>query len=229
MYQFEIEKFNGPLDLLLQLVEQQKLGITEISISQVTDQFLSHIESLEDLDPEELSDFLVIAARLLVMKSKAILPTYEPDEEVDDLEKQLKIYKEFLDASRVLEELLKKETFSFSRSKPPFDMTIEFSPAKNMNIDNLKQSFLVVLKRLDPLVKMPRQMIERTVSLQQKIDHLKNHINKIKKIGLRELIKNAESKTEVIISFLAMLELAKQKHVTISQDKLFDDILIEKI
>ncbi|PIR94293.1 hypothetical protein COT97_02280 [Candidatus Falkowbacteria bacterium CG10_big_fil_rev_8_21_14_0_10_39_11] len=229
MYKIKIEKFAGPLDLLLQLIEQEKLEVTEIALSQVTDQYIEYIEKLENRDPEELSDFLVIAARLLYLKSKAILPIISEEEDFDDLEKQLKIYKEFLDATKKVEEMLKLQNFTYSRERQKIDLVVEFSPAENIKKDNLKEIFLSVLKRLDPLVKMPRKMIERSVSLRQKILHLKELLSTRKKMSFKELFDQAESRTEVIMSFLAMLELVKQKHLTVKQGNLFEDIHIEKI
>ena len=217
------------MDLLLQLIEQRKMEITELAISEVTDQYISYIEKMGERDPEELSDFLFLAARLLVLKSRAIIPTMAEEEDVDDLEKQLKIYKEFLVASRQLEERLKKEIFSFSRSKPPYEVKVEFSPATNITTSNLKDTFLIVLKRLNPLIRLPRQMMVRTISLQQRISDLKDYLNKAKRIGLSQLIKKAENRTDIIMSFLAMLELVKQQQVRINQKDLFDDIFIEKI
>ena len=151
MFKIKTEKFSGPLDLLLQLIDQQQLDITEISIAQVTDSYISHLEQLQDKDPEELSDFLVMAARLLVMKSKAILPIFEEEEIFDDLEAQLKIYKEFLDASRKIAEMIKLEKFLYSRIKPAIDLSVEFSPSDNITAENLKQSFMYLLKKFTRL------------------------------------------------------------------------------
>jgi segregation and condensation protein A len=229
MYKIKIQKFQGPLDLLLQLIEQQKLEITEVSIGEVTDQYIEHMEGLIDYDPDELSDFLVLAARLLLLKSKAILPILEEEEELDDLEKQLKIYKEFLEAAKRLDKMMKKTTFTYSRTKPPFEVKVEFSPAPNMKPKDLHSAFLTVLKRLDPIVRLPRQMIERTISMQQKMVFLKDYLKRKKQLGFNDLFKEAESKTEVIINFLAVLELVKQKYLAVKQDKLFEDIVIEKI
>ena len=106
---------------------------------------------------------------------------------------------------------------------------IQFAPAANVNLQNLKESFLVVLKRLDPLIKLPRQMIEKTVSLQQTIETLKNLLGEAKQLGFKSLMEKAKSKTEVIVSFLAILELLKQKHLRVKQGQNFDDILIEKL
>jgi segregation and condensation protein A len=87
---------------------------------------------------------------------------------------------------------------------------------------------LTVLKRLDPLVKLPKQFIERTVSLQQKIMHLKKLLSGKNKMTFKDIFESAQSKTEVIVSFLALLELVKQRHITLNQNNLFEDIIIEK-
>jgi len=228
-YKIKTEKFSGPLDLLLQLIEQQKLEVTEISLSQVTDEFINHLEGMQEYDPEELSDFLVVAGRLLFLKSKALLPYLETDDEEDDLESQLKMYKEFLEAAKKIEEMLLSDKFSFSRTKPPIKTDVEFSPPPGLKVSEMKSVFMVVLKRLDPLVKLPRIAVQKTVSLQQKIFELKNFINKQKKIGFNSLVQSVENRTEVIVHFLAILELVKQQHLTVKQSKSFDDILIEKL
>src|SRR3989338_8740737 len=129
MYQVSSEKFNGPLDLLLRLIEEQKMTITEISIAKVTDEYLQELEKIQDQDPEELSDFLVLAARLLYLKSKVLLPYLAEEEEVDDLEKQLKLYKEFVEASKKIAAMIKEQRFAFSREKAIQQTAVEFSPA----------------------------------------------------------------------------------------------------
>ncbi len=229
MYQVKSEQFSGPMELLLQLIEKQQLEITEISIAQVTDQYLAHIEKMENKDPEELADFLVIAARLLLIKSRALLPYLEQEEEVDDLERQLKLYKEFIEASKKINAMVLKKRFTFSRSKMPAKTEIEFSPPEKLKLEDLKASFLIVLKKLDPLVKLPRIMMEKTVSLQKTIMDISNFLKNQGKLGFNSLIKGAKNKTEVIINFLALLELLKQARIKIKQKKTFEDIIIERI
>lgn len=229
MYKIETEKFSGPLNLLLQLIEEKQLEITEISLAEVTDQFLEYISRMEEKDAEELADFLMVAGRLLLLKSKALLPDLDAEEELDELEKQLKLYKEFLEASKKINALIAGERFTFSRAKPPLKTEVEFSSPLGLKMDALRESFLVVLKRLDPLVRLPRQFIERTISLQQKILEIKDFINNNGKLGFKKLISGAKSKTEVIINFLAVLELVKQQHLRVRQGKVFDDIVLERI
>ncbi|MBU1132297.1 segregation/condensation protein A [Patescibacteria group bacterium] len=229
MYSIKTQKFNGPLDLLLQLIEEKKMEITDIALSEVTEQYLEYLEKLTDKDAEELSDFLVVAARLLLRKSRAILPMPEEEEELDDLEKQLKLYREFVEASKKVSALILQENFSFSRSKPPEKQIVEFSPPEKVSCDEMKKVFLSVLKKLDPLVKLPRQMIEKTVSLRQKILEIRDFLGQKKKFGFKELMKNAKNKTEVIMNFLAILELLKQQQLSVRQRNIFEDIMIEKI
>ena len=229
MYEIKSEKFNGPLDLLLQLIEGQKLEITEISIAQVTDQFLLYIEKMEEKNPEELADFLFVAARLLLLKSKAILPEVDAEGELDDLEKQLKLYKEFVEASKKINELILEKRFTFSRERAPFKTDVEFSPPPELKTTTMQTTMLAVLRRLDPLVKIPRQIMERTISLQQKISEIKDFLAKQTKFGFRSMIESATSKTEVIMNFLALLELVKQRHLKLKQIKNFDDIMVEKV
>ncbi len=229
MFEIKSEKFNGPLDLLLQLIEKQKLEITEIALAEVTDGYIKEIEKLEDKDPEELSDFLVLAARLLFLKSKALLPILDEEEDLDDLAKQLKMYKEFVEASKKIQALISEGKFSFSRKKMIEKTEVEFSPPSKLKVSNLKSTFLIVLRRLDPLVKMPRQMVEKTVSLQQTIFDMQKFIKERKKFGFSQVLNSAKNKTEVIINFLALLELLKRHQLTLKQSKNFDDIIIEKI
>jgi len=235
MYEIKSEKFNGPLDLLLQLIEGEKLKITEISIAQVTDQFLAYIEKMEEKNPEELADFLFVAARLLLLKSKAILPEVDDEGELDDLEKQLKLYKEFVEASKKINALILEKRFTFSRERPPLKTDVEFSPppvcvgGPELKMTAMQAAMLAVLRRLDPLVKIPRQIMERTISLQQKILEIKDFLARQTKFGFRSLIESAKSKTEVIMNFLALLELVRQRHLKLKQVKNFEDIMIEKI
>ena len=229
MYEIKSEKFNGPLDLLLQLIEGEKLEITEISIAQVTDQFLAYIEKMEEKNPEELADFLFVAARLLLLKSKAILPEIDEEGDLDDLEKQLKLYKEFVEASKKINALILEKRFTFSRERPPFKTDVEFSPPPELKLSAMQESMLAILRRLDPLVKIPRQIMERTISLQQKISEIKDFLTRQAKFGFRSLVESAKTKTEVIMNFLALLELVKQRHLKLKQTKNFDDIMIEKL
>ena len=114
---FKIDKFEGPLALLLQLIEKEELDITEISLAKIADQYIEYIRSCKGIGPEELADFLVVAAKLLLIKSRALLPFLkgEAEEEIEEFEHQLRMYKEFLEAAKKIEAIIGKKRFSFAR------------------------------------------------------------------------------------------------------------------
>jgi segregation and condensation protein A len=232
MYKVRLEKFEGPLDLLLQLIEGQKLDITEVSLAQVADQYLEYLNQAQELNIDELADFLVIAAKLLYIKSKALLPSLDlGDDDLKDLEKQLKIYKEYLDASKVINRMILAKRFSFVRERAIKSEEIIFNPPKNLALSKLKNIFEEILNDLKPIFELPRRTLEKTISIQEKIQYIKNLILSCiqNKSCFGAILKNVKSKTEIIVSFLALLELVKQRTIAVNQEELFKEITIEKI
>lgn len=227
-YKIKLEKFEGPLDLLLQLVLKNKLEITELSLAEVTLQYVDYIEKLEQINPDELSDFLVIAARLLLIKSKAILPEFESgDEELDDLQNQLKIFQEFYEAAKTLNEILQLKNYAYSRPKIITKKDIVFSPPENFSAENLKNIFLQAVTKVEAIVNIPQATVKKTMSLQEKILHLRDLVAKAKNFSFSDLIKDSKDKTEVIVSFLALLELIKERSLKIEQKGAFREILVK--
>ncbi len=229
-YNIELEYFEGPLDLLLKLIEGQELDITQISLAKVADQFIEYVNGSEEMNPEEVADFLVIASKLLLIKSKALLPALEiDDEEASELEQQLKIYKEYYEASKVIESLIQRKHFTFAREKPIRVFTPKFSPPAGLRLKDLGLIFQEVLKRLEPIVNLPKDIIQKTITITEKINQIKNYILEKVSFSFRKLLNNGSTKTEVIVSFLAMLELVKQKTISVSQSEMFEEIEIRRV
>lgn len=232
MYSVKLEKFEGPLDLLLQFIEDQKLDITEVSLALVADQYIQYLNQAANIGPDELADFLLVAAKLLYIKSKALLPSLDlgMDEEVADLAKQLKIYKEYLEASKVIHKMILKKRFSFVRERAVKTEDIIFNPPKKLEISKLKSIFEEIIKDLKPFFEISKKTIERTVSIGEKIAYIKNYVLSCieNKLCFRNLLKDVKSKTEIIVSFLALLELVKQRSIHVAQDEIFKDITINK-
>lgn len=225
----ELEYFSGPLDLLLGIIQDKNLNISELSLSKVTEQYLQYLDTLEHNRDEELADFLVVGTRLLFLKSKLLLPQFAPEEEEEQsLAEQLKLYKAFVDASKKINKLWIDRKISMFRIEPP-RKSAEFSPPTNLSQDNLHQSMLQLISRLKPLKPLPQTNIDRAISMKEKIDKIRNLINTRGRADFFELLDNAKNRTEVIVSFLALLELVKQKVVALRQDDLFSDIAIEKV
>lgn len=231
MRKIKIEKFEGPLDLLLQLIEQEELDISQVALAQVTEQYLQALDQAEVFSAEELADFLVVAAKLLLIKSRILLPqlALEGAEEASDLEKQLKIFKEYLEASKNIAKIIRKRRFTFSRGKPAVVIANKFSPPENINGEKLKELFLGILKEIELVVSLPKAMVEKTVSISEKIETIRAMILDKALVSFKSIIKEAKTKTEVIVSFLALLELVKQRSVIVKQSRLFQDIEIASI
>ncbi len=226
---FQLTQFEGPLDLLLSLIEEKKMDITEVAISEVTEQFLSYLDAVEEKAAEEMADFLVIAARLLLIKSKRLLDIHTPDE--DDgptLEEQLRLYRAFVKASHIIQKNWLKNEKSVFRVEPPRKPTAFVFP-DNFGISGLHKSMVQLLRRLTPPKPLQFATIDKAVSLKEKIDHIRALLKSVKSVNFSGLLKNANNRTEVIVSFLALLELVKQHDIKLEQGDAFGDIMVKRM
>lgn len=225
--ELKLEKFEGPLDLLLQLVDQEKLIITEIALSKVTEQFFSYLDKLEKNRPEELADFLIIAARLIYLKSRSLLQYAYPEEEDNGpgLADQLKLYKQYVEAGKTVNSLWEANKIAYGRIEPPVKNK-EFVLPANATTDNLHNSMVFLLNRLKPLEPLPKVSIDHSISIKQKIDAIRNLLKNGKEFSFKNLLSSAQNKTEVVVSFLAILELVKQQSVRFRQVNAFEDLLV---
>jgi len=234
---FTTEKFSGPLGLLLSMIESEEMDITEIALAKIADEYVNYIRSAVDIDPDEMADFLVIAAKLLFIKSKALLPylyTSEDAAEVDDLERQLRMYKEFIAASQKIKDRVAEKHFLFlppllKNRRQQFNLPVFTAPAK-INTALMHEVFLKLLSALEKLQeeKLPESRLEPKISIDDKILQIKKMIFDQVRVNFSKLLEAAENKTEVIVSFLAVLELAKQKELVFDQDELFGEINISR-
>ena len=228
---FKVEKFEGPLDLLLQLVEKNELDISTISLAAVAEQFVEHIRGNTSIPLEEVADFLVVAAKLMYLKSKLLLPSLEVSEleEGPSLEDQLRRYRQFIELSKFIDAMWKSGDRSFPRTaRAVKQREAIFSPPVGITTESLRELMLRVIAKLEPLVKMPQAALERVVSIQEMIGSLYAKIKANAKTSFRNFVGNQAVKGEVIVSFLALLELVKQGFVRVGQSDPFDDINIER-
>ena len=230
MLSFELDKFSGPLDLLLQLIEQEELDISQVSLAKVTDQYLAYLDEQKGLPANELADFLTIATKLLVIKSKLLLPQMADDEEdsAEQLEAQLRMYKEYLEASKKMETLLIQNNYSFTRERLPIDFRPKFSPPTGLTLADLTQVFEEIIKRVSYITELPQKIMERVVSLKETVSGIRDALGRAQKMNFKEVIKNAKSKHEIVICFMALLELIKSGEAAVSQQGIFDEIEVEK-
>src|SRR3989338_8590118 len=198
-------QFEGPLDMLLQLIEEQKLSITDISLAHVTEQFLAYIRTPNNLRPQDLADWLIVAAKLLVIKSRVLEPTLElsAEEEQDatNLAWQLYQYKCYKEIARYLKGIDAKQMQSWGR-EAVFAEKISFYPDPSANIPALRDTMKYLAKTLEEIVSLPKKVLEEVMTISEKIEHLQKSIQEKVEVKLRDLVSGAKSKTEVIVTFL---------------------------
>ena len=227
--QIKINDFEGPLDLLLQLIEKNKLDITKVSLSAVTEQYIAYIDNLTESNPELLADFLLIATKLLYIKSKALLPELELDEDEGlDLAKQLRMYKRYVDASQQIKRYFENNYYAYGRAPERIKLRDEYRLPASLTLDKLQRIFVKWLENFISQERMPRQTIKYVISIKDKIRHIQRLLNLNNRLGFSELVKSAQSKTEIIVSFLGLLELVKQRQINVWQADIFEEIKIEK-
>jgi segregation and condensation protein A len=222
--------FEGPLDLLLDLIEKRKLFINDISLAKVTDDFIEHVKQFDNLPMGESAHFILVASTLLLIKSKSLLPqlqlTDEEQGDIHDLETRLKIYKRIKEASVHINALFGEEMiFAQSHARPVspvFTLDPEFTLEKSL--------FMLrdLINRLPKKEKVPQAIVKKVISLEDMIGTLTTRITSHLRMSFKEFTKeHKENKVNVIVSFLAMLELVKQGALHVSQENNFDDIHME--
>jgi len=233
-YKIDTPVYQGPLDLLLQLIENAELDITTLALAQVTDQYLKHLEGMQNLPPDEISAFLVIAAKLIQIKSEALLPQQSnlKEEETDlghELARQLIAYKRYKEIADILAERKKLGYQTFIRLSSP---TVDVK--ENLDLGSFGVNELFSLASSIFQHDIERQSINTVVerpkvTIKDKINQISDHFRKSDELTFRELLGEDYSRLDIVISFLALLELIKGDFITFVQESIFDDIRMVKI
>jgi segregation and condensation protein A len=226
-YQIKLEQFEGPLDLLLNLIEEEKLDITHLSLAGVADQYLAYIKNNEKIQLENLADFLSVASKLILIKSKALLPflqfTEEEEEEIKDLAEQLEAYKKFKEAAKKIKVLDEAGKRAYSR-EGYVGVGPLFYPPENINAFDLKKYFQLILADIPVIEKLEEEFVKEIITLEEKIVDLQKVLQERVEVSFAEFAGKAGAKVDVIVSFLAVLEMVKQKVIEVEQNELFQEI-----
>lgn len=227
-YTVQLPVFEGPLDLLLELIERAELDITRIALAEVTDQYLDHMRALEEHRLDDLASFLVIAARLLQIKSEALLPRpveREPGEEDpgDALARQLIEYRRYKRIAELLSQREEDGMRSFFRIAPVRSMEPKLDLG-GVTLADLRAAFLDALAASPKRPSVGRVVVPPRVNIREKIGLILRTIRAAGRATFRSLISGVESRVEVVVSFLAMLELVRLRRVFAEQSELFGEI-----
>jgi segregation and condensation protein A len=225
------EAFEGPLEVLLELVEKRKLLVSDVSLAQVADDFVAYLQTLPELPEAEVAQFVLVASTLLLIKSRALLPAMAltPDEEqsVHDLERRLEAYRRLRDASRRFARAWLKAPSFERRGRSPEPAV--FAPPRELSAEGLlARAHAILAKAPKMLPKMPLALVRKAVSLEEAVSHLATRIKTALAGSFRELAElKGASKHEASVRFLALLELVRRGIVRTQQGDHFSDIKLE--
>lgn len=228
-YSVKTSVFEGPLDLLLELIEKRKLFVNDVSLTQVTDDFIRHIEAHDEFPIGESAEFIVIASTLMLVKSRSLLPsltlTDEEEASIDDLQKRLLLYARTKELASIIKRRFGKEIIY---EKLPSKRTIvTFSPDKDTNTATLWNVLERVIEAIPKKEIVPKAVVKKMITLEETIERLAERISKSTKMNFKEFYGNDlgaqgtmthEKKVMIIVGFLAMLELVKRGAIRVTQE-----------
>lgn len=231
-YRFKLDNFEGPLDLLLHLIKEAKLDIATVRLAEITEQYLEYMQDIKNVDMDKASEFITVAATLIEIKSKSILPV-EQEEELDEesdeamLLRRLKEYEVFKETSKKLKEIEDVNKFYRAPGKETEKVKVII---KDMVLDQLLDAFAKLLTReeLRKAVQneQPKKIVKDRFTVAEKIISIRNYAKEHKRFEFEELFDEDMTKSELINTFLALLELLKLQTVRVLQKGTFGNIVI---
>jgi segregation and condensation protein A len=233
MAHVKLAQFEGPLELLLELITAKKMEISQIALAEVTDQYLNTIADIETVAPGELADFLVVASTLLLIKSRTLLPAFAVSEEEEhamlSLEDRLREYQRYRGAGKVLKSLFERNAQVFTRTLWQGFPGGFFLPQNPPTANDLAARLRRLKEELEAFF-APREtkVIARIMSIEEKIKEILGRIEKEASMTFTDL-SGERSKAELILAFLALLFLFRQKTIMLSQEAKFGPIVVQKI
>ena len=223
------EKFEGPLDLLLTLIERRQLHISDVALGKVADDFLGYARDFEEFPIAESAQFAYVASTLLLIKSRALLPnlslTAEEEESIEDMEKRLKLLQRFRELGK---RLGRRYAVSPLFLPLPRETTPVFAPPKALSAAKILEAVRSVIAALPRAAELPKTVVQKVVSLERMIDDLKNRITRALRMSFGEFAEtHRKERVNVIVGFLAMLELIKEGLIIASQERVHGPIMME--
>ncbi len=226
-YTIRTGAYEGPFELLLDLIEKRKVSVSDINLATVTDEYIQHVRSHAEFPMEDATNFIAVAATLLLIKSKSLLPDLElSDEEeegIADLENRLALYEKAREGARELSRLFGR-TVMVSAGEREADPV--FAPSKDLTVKALADALAVALTALEKVEELPEARVKPMVSIEEMMDSLLTRVQTALTLSFKDFSKGSSEKVEVIVSFLALLELVKQGAVDAAQMDHFGDIKI---
>lgn len=241
-YEVKVQAFEGPLDLLLHLIQRLEIDIYDIPVSQITTQYMEHIRALQVLELNEASEYLVMAATLLAIKSKMLLPVHEGDlDEVDyeyeeqdprdELVSRLVEYKKFKEASLSLKELESGRAEIFSKAPMDLSEYQTLAPFENINLEvntfDMLAAFQKMMNRKKLRSPLSARVARQEISIKDQMTSIVARLKSAKGRTSFDSLFSSDDKSVMVVSFLSLLELMKRQVVHVDQERNFTDLMVE--
>lgn len=226
-FSIRTDGFEGPLELVLDLIEARKLLVNDLALASITEEFITHIRAQESFPIEETANFIQIAATLILVKSKSLIPdlalTDEESADVEDLKRRLEAYEKVREASRELVQIYGKSVMAKGGERP---VEIVFAPSSDLTANALAETLAIVLSARVVVEELPVARVKPLVTIEEMMDRLAKRVQSAMTISFKDFAGSNKEKIEVVVSFLALLELVKQGAVAAEQYGEHGDIRI---
>jgi len=226
-FNIDTEAYHGPFELVLDLIEERKLLVNDLALASITEDFIQHVRGQETFPVEETANFIQIAATLLLIKSKSLIPdlalSEEENADVEDLKRRLAAYEKVREASRELARIFGKTMMVPAGERPP---EVSFAPSRDLSANALAEALARVLSAREAIEQLPEARVKPLITIEEMMDKLAKRVQSALTLSFKEFSKGTKEKVEVIISFLALLELVKQGAVAAEQYSQHGDIRI---
>ncbi len=235
-YTLKIDQFEGPLDLLLHLIKESKMDIFDLKIEVITNQYLDYINAMKEMNLDIASSYLVMASELIELKSKMLLPRHEEEEESEEdpreqLVNRLIEYQHYKDLTEDFKSLEKERMLIYTKSPEnlkELEPDIKFVNTSDVSLDDLVDAFKKFLKRQEQNRPLNTKITKREITVEERRKSIKKLISSKKRVRFFELF-DVMTREYLVVTFLAILEMAKTREISIHQDNNFEDIVCEAI
>ncbi|MDD3531126.1 MAG: ScpA family protein [Candidatus Pacebacteria bacterium] len=226
-FHIKTDSYQGPFELVLDLIEARKLLVNDLALASITEDFIAHVRAQTTFPVEETANFIQIAATLLLIKSKSLIPdlTFSEEEnaDVEDLKRRLAAYEKVREASRELARIYGRTVMAAEGERMP---EVLFAPSRDLSTDALAEALVRVLAAREAVEELPEARVKPLISIEEVMDDLARRVQSALTLSFKDFAGEQKEKVEVIVSFLALLELVKQGAVAAEQFDTHGDIRI---
>lgn len=226
-FSIKTDAYEGPFEILLDLIEARKLLVNDLTLANITEDYITHVRAQEAFPVEETANFIQIAATLLLIKSKSLIPdlalTEDENADVEDLKRRLAAYEKVREAARELSHIYGRTVMAEEGERAP---EVVFAPSKDLSAKALAEALARVLAAREEVEELPEARVKPLVTIEEMMDRLAKRVQSAMTLSFKDFAGGQKEKIEVIVSFLALLELVKQGAVAAEQHGTYGDIRI---